>query len=251
MAYRYDADLEFLGQLSSDDLEDLVYSLTHDNDGQPRWTEELTKSVGYNRHHPDHAKYWEDIAAEIQTYGANTVATFFRGGKGVEYKEILVDVCSKLKVNFNKEQDVEMIETHLLMKILEDALDNMDDEELRDFAQAAGVENTSVVTKQTVLMAFQAAFKIGGFKSYQLTLVIVNAVIKALIGRGLSFAGNVALTRAMSILAGPVGWAISGAWTAVDLAGAAYRVTIPAVIQVAVLRQKYRFEQPVKEAKAS
>ena len=65
--------------------------------------------------------------------------------------------------------------------------------------------------------------------------------MKALIGRGLSFAGNALLTRTMSILAGPIGWAITGVWTAVDIASPAYRVTVPAVIQVAFLRRKYLY----------
>ena len=43
MAYRYDADLEFLGQMKSEDLNDLVYCLTHDKDGSARFTEELRK----------------------------------------------------------------------------------------------------------------------------------------------------------------------------------------------------------------
>ncbi|WP_211239022.1 ubiquinol-cytochrome C chaperone family protein [Desulfonatronum lacustre] len=89
---------------------------------------------------------------------------------------------------------------------------------------------------------FQAVFPAVGFKSYQHTLIIVNAIMKALIGRDLSFAGNVALTRTMVIFTGPIGWIITGLWTAIDIAGPAYRVTIPAVIQVAALRQKYLYE---------
>ncbi|HCH0928890.1 TPA: DUF3944 domain-containing protein, partial [Vibrio parahaemolyticus] len=43
MAYRYDSDLEFLGAIKSEDLSDLVYCLTHDKDGEERFTEELTQ----------------------------------------------------------------------------------------------------------------------------------------------------------------------------------------------------------------
>ncbi len=67
---------------------------------------------------------------------------------------------------------------------------------------------------------------------------MANAILKALIGRGLSFAGNTILTRTMAVLTGPVGWAITAIWTLVDVGGTAYRVTIPAVIYVAVLRSK-------------
>ena len=92
MAYRYDSDLEFLKEIKS---EDLVYCLTHDKDGEVRYTEELTRSDDYKAYHPEHNQYWESIAAEIQCFGANSLVTMLRGGKGVEYKEVLTDVCDK------------------------------------------------------------------------------------------------------------------------------------------------------------
>ena len=64
-------------------------------------------------------------------------------------------------------------------------------------------------------------------------------------------AGNAALTRLMSILTGPIGWAITGLWTAIDIAGTAYRVTIPAVIQVAALRQKVLYANTTDEISSS
>lgn len=242
MAYRNDNDLLFLKDVKSDDLNDLVYCLTHDKDGSSRLTEELTVNDKYKTHNPDHNKYWDLIAAEIQCFGANTFATIFRGGKGVQYKEVLEDVCDKMKVNFNKDSSVETIEKNLLMKILADALDKMSKEELKELAESLGLKNTSGITSQTLAGIFQAIFKAGGFKSYQLTVIIVNAILKALIGRGLTLGGNILLTRTMTILTGPIGWVITGLWTAVDIAGPAYRVTIPAVIQIAVLRQKYLYE---------
>lgn len=239
MAYRHDPDLEFLGQLDSQELNDLVFCLTRDKDGAVRLTEELTTSTEYKRHSPDHHQYWELIAAEIQCFGANTFATLFRGGKGVQYKEVLMDVCDKMKVNYNKDSSTEKIESNLLLKILNDALEKMSSEELRNLAESIGLKNLNVVTAESMLGVFQAVFRVGGFKSYQLTLIIVNAIMKTLIGRGLSLAGNAALTRTVAVLTGPIGWAITGVWTAVDVASAAYRVTIPAVIQIAALRQKH------------
>lgn len=247
MAYRSDSDLSFLQEIKSEDLEDLVYCLTHDKDGDVRFTEELTTSDEYKACHPDHKQYWKSIAAEIQCFGANSFATMLRGGEGVVYKEVLTDVCDKMKVNYNKESSVEKIENNLLMKILTDAIENMTPEELKELAESTGVKNTSGITPEAMVGVFQAVFRAGGFKSYQLTLIIVNAVMKALIGRGLSFAGNAALTRTMAILTGPIGWVITGLWTAIDIAGPAYRVTIPAVIQVAVLRQKCLYEKQAEE----
>jgi uncharacterized protein YaaW (UPF0174 family) len=62
------------------------------------------------------------------------------------------------------------------------------------------------------------------------------------LGRGLSYAANAGLTRWLSIFAGPIGWALTAVWTAIDLAGPAYRVTIPAVIQIAYMRAKMNYE---------
>ncbi|HNE26607.1 MAG TPA: ubiquinol-cytochrome C chaperone family protein, partial [Pseudomonadales bacterium] len=42
----------------------------------------------------------------------------------------------------------------------------------------------------------------------------------------------------LKVLSGPIGWAITGIWTAIDIASPAFRVTIPAVIQIAALRQQ-------------
>ena len=247
MAYRYDSDLAFLENIKSEDLNDLVYCLTHDKDGDTRLTEELTMSDVYKTHSPDHQKYWELIAAEVQCFGANTFATMFRGGKGVAYKEVLTDVCDKMKVNYNKDSSTEKIENNLLMKILTDALEKMTPAELKELAEAVGIKNVGAMNAEAFVGVFQSVFRAGGFKSYQLTLVIVNAILKALIGRGLSFAGNAALTRTMAVLTGPIGWAITGIWTAIDIASPAYRVTIPAVIQVAALRQKNIYEKQAAE----
>lgn len=241
LAYRYDNDLEFLGSIDSEDLETLVYCLTHDSDGSKRYTEELTSSDGYKRHKPNHRMYWKDIAAEVQCFGANTFATMLRGGKGVTYKEVLLDVCSKFDVPCNQLMSIDGIENELLLRFFSDAFKRMTPEELREFADAAGVTYSSTISPEIMIGAFQAIFKAGGFKSYQMTAVIVNAVLKAIIGRGLPFAMAGSMMQALKVLTGPVGWTITAIWTAIDVAGPAYRVTVPAVIQVAALRQKHLY----------
>lgn len=238
MAYRTDFDLEFLGHLKSTDLDDLVYCLTHDKDGETRLTEELTYSDAYKLHFPNHSKYWELIAAELQCFGANSFATMFRGGKGVFYREVLMDVCDKLKVNYNKDAKTEFIENNLLLKILHDALEKMSQEDLKELAKELDINDLNY-SAEALLGVFQAIFRAGGFKSYQLTLIIANAISRALFGKGLTLAANATLARTMSLLTGPVGWVITGAWTLIDIAGPAFRVTLPAVIQIAVLRKKH------------
>ena len=52
----------------------------------------------------------------------------------------------------------------------------------------------------------------------------------------MKLATNATITRTLSILTGPLGWTITGLWTAIDIASPAYRVTIPAVFQIIYLR---------------
>lgn len=100
--YRNDPDLNLLGQCSNEELQLLVSILTTDpRDGDTRWTEGLTSTPEYRLLAPDHRRYWQLIAAELQRYGANTLASLVRLGQGVTYREILVDVCDKLDVNYN------------------------------------------------------------------------------------------------------------------------------------------------------
>lgn len=240
--YRPDSDLEFLGEMASEDLSDLVYCLTHTPNGNGRLVEQLTDRPEYKEHYPDHHQYWKEIAAELQTYGANSVITYvFRRGQGVSYKEVLTDACDRLKVNYNPKPDVLKIENNLLMKVLEDALEDMSPEQLKELADAAGIKNLNKLTPEAVAGVFQHVFRMGGFKAYQLTVTVVNAILKVLIGRGLSIGGNALLVRTLAIITGPIGVAATGVWTVMDAAGPAYRVTIPVVIIVAALRQKHLY----------
>lgn len=82
-----------------------------------------------------------------------------------------------------------------------------------------------------------------GFMAYQLAAIVANAVAKAVLGHGLRFAVNSTIMKTISIFAGPIGWFISGLWTVIDLAGPAYRSTIPLVCIIASLRLKYTLNE--------
>ena len=85
----------------------------------------------------------------------------------------------------------------------------MSPEEIEKLGKELGLENTAKLTSQSLIAVFLAVFRARGFKSYQLTLIIVNAVLKVLIGRGLPLVGNVILVRIANILTGPIGWVIT------------------------------------------
>ena len=245
MAYRKDPDLEFLGNVSSADLDLLVRILTEDKDGNVRLTEELTTKDIYKAHYPDHQAYWKEIAAEIQCSGANTIATFARGGEGVLYREVLTDVCDKMKVNYNSGSSVEAIELHLLMKVLTDSMKEMSPKELKAVCDDLDLSPMRY-TPEAVTIALQAAIRLGGFRPYKIAVIVANAVAKALIGRGLSLGANAALTRLMGTFAGPIGLVLSAGGLLIVIAGPAYRITVPAVIMVANLRSHKARQETTK-----
>ncbi|MGP1560684.1 MAG: DUF3944 domain-containing protein [Helicobacteraceae bacterium] len=181
MAYKYGVGLEFLRQMSSEDLNELVEVLKG-KDNDKRFSENLSYNERFRMHYPKHSEYIELILEELQRYGGNTFANFVRNG-GVLYAEILKDVCKKMKVSYSSHYPVEDIESALLFKIARNALENMNDGECKDLFKTLDVK-TDNYTPQAVVMALQAAIKLGKFKSYQLTLSIVNTIWKAVFGRG-------------------------------------------------------------------
>lgn len=238
MTYRNDKDLEILSIAEDDDLQVLINYLTRDEDGDLRLTEELSATSGYQNNRYSPRKYWQDIAAELQCFGGNTFANFLRGGQGVPYREVLCDVCDNLKVNYNSESSVSLIEMNLLCKILTKALDEMDDKQMKELVDSLDIK-VNHLTKQAIIAALQVMILRTGFSPYKISVIVANAVARTLLGRGISVAGNAALTKAISVFAGPVGIALNALWLAIDIAGPAYRVTVPAVIQVAYIRAKY------------
>ena len=141
-----------------------------------------------------------------------------------------------MKVSYNKASSVERIESLIIQKIFEDSIEKMSEEEKQKIINELGIKGISVGSSATMIM--QALIKMGGFKSYQIAVIVANSVAKFVLGRGLSFAANASLTKALSIFAGPVGFIISSLWMLIDIAGPSYKTTIPCVIHIAILRQK-------------
>lgn len=240
MAYRNDPDLEFFKDLSNEDLGTLVELLTKDKDGSTRWTESLTNSAEYEKYFPNHQAYWKNIVEEIQYFGGNSIASMFKG-HGVLYREVASDVADHLKVKYEKNDTADQIEDKILVKLLGDAIDHMSEAERLKLAKEVGIELTQL-NKQAMVAVFQTIFRLGGIQSYKLTAIVTNTVLQFMFGRSLSLAGNAALGRSISILTGPIGIALTVGWTLIDLAGPAYRVTLPVVVQTALLREKHKAE---------
>lgn len=228
-----------LMKAENDDLKVLADILTTNKKGNLRFNERLTQREKYPKCYPHNM--WPlvpDIVDELQHYGANTVMTAIRFGDGVPYRTILRDVAKKLKVSYNKATSDENIERYILQKLFSDIALKMSEDDLRMLAESMRVKLDAKYTKETIIAVLQAAIRRGGFQSYIWIAVAANAIARALFGRGLSFATNAFLMRITSLFAGPIGIALNVLWLGVDIAGPAYRVTIPAVVQIAYIRSK-------------
>ena len=210
------------------------------------WTNFLDIEEAYKKHAPKHTEYADLIAAHVRRFGGNSFVNIGRGlfksGEapfvGPKYQEIVYDVANHFKVNFNKNQPVDIVEDAIFAKVITDTLDKMSDDQKREFLDSIGIINLTG-SGPALTSAVIAVFRAGGFKSYQLVAVVINAVLKALIGRGLPFAAAPILMKSLKFLTGPVGWAITGIWGLADAASAAKRITVPAVLYVGMLRKKY------------
>lgn len=245
MAYREDKDLEFLQHCSNEDLQILADVITKDKNGELRFTENLSLKDNYKKYYPHNLKaMWQDIAEELQLFGGNTLANIFRGGEGVLYKEILMDVAKKLKVNFNKNNDTELIENYVIQKITEKGMEKMSLEELKVFAKEMDIPfDPTIGSKQALEKIIFISIKNSGFQAYKISVIIANTIAKQIIGKGLTFAGNRAVTgglsRLVGISLGPIGWALSAIWTLTEIASPAYRVTMR-VIPIIIFMRKNR-----------
>ena len=227
----YDKDLNpVLEQASNEELEYLVEIITK------TFSNSLEKTESYIQNYPDHQKYTKLLAAEIRAFGGNSIMNYFRGGRGPEYKEIVCDVARKLKVPFNKHSDIERIENSIFETVLSKALEKMSDEEKRNLLKEIDDKANFSLSGAALTAAFVAIFKAGGVGSIKLLLVTVNAISKLVLGRGVILWG--VSYKMASLLAGPLVTALTAGWLVVDIAGPATRVTIPAVIYVAMLRKK-------------
>lgn len=193
------------------------------------------------------------IAQEILEFGGNTLSNAFRKARGmfagsfldsvlpnaaptVPYDEIVNDVASHLGVKMPDVAAVADVELVIVRKILGKAVEKMSEEEKVAIANELGLG--SLPTGPGALALLIQTARLGGFATYKIATIVAHAVAKAILGRGLSFGAGAALMKSVSLALGPIGWAVTAVWTFADLSSPAYRVTVPAVIQIAYMRNK-------------
>lgn len=235
-------DLLFLNECRNEDLQTLADYLVFDpKDQKKRRFETLSKTRDYQLYYPkEMQKLIPVIAKELSYFGSNDIAYALRpvfGKKpGVPYREILEDVCKKLKVNYNEHSSVELVEQYLLQKVLADTVSKMTPEEVKILGEDFGLKGQQDIAH---------IYAVGSPIYYRAIILLVQALVKRM---GVAAAGMFVGGRLLALLAGPVGLAITGLWALADIAGPAYRVTIPCVILIAYMRATYKIsDEKMKE----
>lgn len=239
MSLIIDPDLsEVLCEAENNDLHILIDHITDQGKGRLALSSDVCeKLVEAKKKNQISGEIRFLIAEELHRFGGNTIMNIFRGGRGVPYREIVTDVASHLKAPYSDKNSCEQIELAILMKVLEQSIEKMTEDEKMDFFAQFGRDYTRGAGP-AVMAALIASIKFSGFAAYKLAAVVANSAAKAILGRGLTFGATGGMMRGISAFAGPIGWGLTAIWTAYDLASPAYRVTVPCVIQIAYMRQK-------------
>lgn len=255
MSYRKDPDLEFLKNAEDNDLallaDALIYKSAEDKrNASPRFAATLQLDDKFNSNYPHNMRaLWQSVAEELQKFGGHSgVNWLFRGNQGVLYREILEDVCKKQKVKGvdYSGDSTSKLEDALLERMVSDVIKRMSDAELREMVHAfrevrefKDLAKDFLLSKERVLDVVKIAFKQGGFKSYVLTLQVVNGISRSLLGRGLSFGANAAMMKYLSsFMSGPAGWAFAAITTVWGFMGPNSDATLKGTIMVAYMRKK-------------
>lgn len=189
----------------------------------------ITWDTQYTEHQNDLTKIPKLIGDYLCRAGGHLVANTVRGA-GPDYASVVADVCKAMSVPAMTEPNVVAMEEALLNLLLERAMKGMSDQQkaelLKKMADAAGRPvGIADVMRGGALFALLAPYMFA-FLAEQMAVA------------GVAFLGKAALGRFASMFAGPVGLAIGVIWTAADMAGPSLRGTVPAVAQVAMIRQR-------------
>jgi uncharacterized protein YaaW (UPF0174 family) len=237
-----DADLiPLLRKCNSDELDNLVGYLTR----KGGVSSQLKSTRAYRQWYPDHIRYVDEIIAEIQKFGGNTILNIVRGGVGVSYRDIVCKVASRLKVKYEKTDSIDRIEQQILIKVLEKSWEKMSDTQKAALIQGIMPETgASDLPKEFPTALLQAAIIAGGgIVSYKLSLIVAGAIARASLQRGIAFVAGTSVARWAAAFAGAVGLGITALWALFDVLGPAYRVLIPCVLHIAMLRQLHALKE--------
>ena len=144
----------------------------------------------------------------------------------------------------------EKVEEKIILKLLEDAYENMSQEKRKNFDEQISLaatkfgssNNKELLTGTAGLLALG---NLGGFATYTFLTSLMSTVSFGTLG----FGAYTAATSLLSVLLGPVGWAGLGVFAAYSYSSPEYKKLIPIVATIGAIRQRVKYESQFTEKK--
>lgn len=170
----------------------------------------------------------KSLVEEISLDGGNTVANILRLWEGVGYEEIVYDVADTLSLKVTK--DWQHNERLILEKVFEDIVKTMTEEEKNNLEEI--LKNAGEELGDNMFTGRVGAKIVGMILANTIAKKIIMETIKKTLAK---LAAKEVGKRVGAYMIPGLN-VIMAAWTVWDIAGPAYRKTIPTVIEIALLR---------------
>ena len=207
------------------------------------FSERLTSDDSFIRYYPNHARYCHVISAEIRAFGGHTIVNLLRGGKGPDYHTVVADVLKHMKIDYQEEDNIFELERKLIAYVMKDMYGKMDNE-----------QRELIVSEVKQYQANDGALVVKALEKGDLAqlspkaLLLLSSVISSSIAKimGISVSISNALGSALGQSANKIQTLLNMSVDVLysifnsiyDFGGPAYKVTVPCVIHVAMLRVK-------------
>lgn len=229
--------------------------------------EEIAKALKYNDFRELKNNYngeSEDLALEkeIRYIGSDLIKHGIFSSDWAMYKEIVRKAANFQKVKYTENTGIEDLERKLIVAVVDKVWQKMSEEQKQEYEKAVcefeeqmRAENSDKLKKlldkfkvkslksipPAVLLSMGLAFKIGGFVSYQILVIVMGMIARTF---GIRFVMQ-SVTRA-AFFAVPILNVILSVWLAWDvfnlIFGPAMRKVIPVVFMIGVARLRQKGE---------
>lgn len=203
--------------------------------------EDLALLAEYNFGKDAGDKTAAELVAQIRYNGSNDLVRLVRGD-GVDYLTIVRDVADKMDIKWSADEAEESLEIKLYAKVFEQAWQRMSEEErepIKRLFQEQGLD-TPYISKLLVEGTFTEFMPtISYLVAWNVARIVAVAVARQ---AGAEAAAGAFAEGLGGLLFGPAGVLLGIIVVLTDLAGPAYRKTIPTVLQVAYMRQKAKVD---------
>lgn len=235
---------KLLRYASTAQLSELADIITDSGKGRLSLTESSKKNILAHKRCRTLHIISPDLAHEICAFGGNTVVNAFRPTSQPSYFTVATDVANKIGVRVPENSSICDVEELIIKKILATSLKGKSKEEIEALFNAHNCKLDSQQFEQ-LLKKGKTADLVSCLYSacgpYALSRLVNSAMIPALnvaAKLGMPLIGKLIATRTPALM-NPIAAVISAAWVTYDLTGPAFRITIPAVVRIAYIRQAY------------